>query len=176
MFNFTGKTVLITGASYGLGASFAEGFAAAGANLVLTARSKDLLEATGESCRKLGAKVLCVTGDVSKEDDVKRVVAAGIKEFGGIDTLVNNAGISAHALLEDVPADKLAWYEQLMRVNLWGSVYCTHAALPHLKNSHGRIVAVSSLAGLVGVPGRTAYSASKFGLVGMMQSIREEIK
>ena len=94
MFNFTGKTVLITGASYGLGASFAEGFAAAGANLVLTARSTDLLEATGEACRKLGAKVLCITGDVSKEDDVKKVVAAGIKEFGGIDTLVNNAGIS----------------------------------------------------------------------------------
>jgi short-subunit dehydrogenase len=63
-----------------------------------------------------------------------------------------------------------------MRVNLWGSVYCTHAALPHLKHSHGRIVAVSSLAGLVGVPGRTAYSASKFAMTGFFEALRTELK
>jgi NAD(P)-dependent dehydrogenase (short-subunit alcohol dehydrogenase family) len=79
-------------------------------------------------------------------------------------------------LLEDVPADKLAWYEDMMRVNLWGSVYCTHAALPALKESHGRIVAVSSLAGMVGVPGRTAYCASKFAMAGFFEALRAEVK
>jgi NAD(P)-dependent dehydrogenase (short-subunit alcohol dehydrogenase family) len=71
--------------------------------------------------------------------------------FGRIDALINNAGRSAHALFSEV--ENLAWYEELMRINLWGSVWCTHAALPHLKQSRGSIVAVSSLAGLVGVPG-----------------------
>jgi len=75
-----------------------------------------------------------------------------------------------------VPADKLAWYHEVMQVNLWGSVYCTHAALPYLKESHGRIVAVSSLAGLVGVPGRTAYSASKFALTGFFEALRTELQ
>ncbi len=72
--------------------------------------------------------------------------------------------MSAQALLQDV--SDLGWYEQLMRINHWGSVWCTHAALPHLKASRGRIVAVSSLAGLVGVPGRTAYSGTKFAMTG----------
>ena len=84
--------------------------------------------------------------------------------------------MSAHALFEDVKQENLAWYEELMRVNLWGAVCCTHAALPYLKQSHGRIVAVSSLAGLVGVPGRTAYSASKFALSGFFEALRAEVK
>jgi short-subunit dehydrogenase len=88
--------------------------------------------------------------------------------------LINNAGRSAHALFEDV-AD-LGWYEDLMRVNLWGSVWCTQAALPYLKASHGSIVAVSSLAGLVGIPGRTAYSASKFAMAGFFEALRAELK
>jgi hypothetical protein len=75
-----------------------------------------------------------------------------------------------------VRADDLHWYQDLMTVNLWGSVWCTHAALPHLKASRGRIVAVSSLAGLVGVPGRTAYSATKFAMTGFFEALRTELK
>jgi short-subunit dehydrogenase len=88
--------------------------------------------------------------------------------------LINNAGRSAHALFEDV-AD-LSWYEELMRVNLWGAIWCTHAALPYLKASRGSIVAVSSLAGLIGVPGRTAYSATKFAMGGFFEALRAELK
>jgi len=69
----------------------------------------------------------------------------------------------------------MGWYEDLMRINLWGSAWCTHAALPHLKASQGLIVAVSSLAGLVGVPGRTAYSATKFAMTGFFESLRVEL-
>ena len=88
--------------------------------------------------------------------------------------LVNNAGMSAHALLEDV--QDLAWYEQLMRVNHWSAVWCSHAALPWLKASQARLVAVSSLAGLVGVPGRTAYSATKFAMTGFFEALRVELQ
>jgi short-subunit dehydrogenase len=75
-----------------------------------------------------------------------------------------------------VRAEDLGWCERLMRINLWGSVWCTHAALPHLLATRGRIVAVSSLAGLVGVPGRTAYSASKFAMTGFFEALRAELK
>ena len=93
-----------------------------------------------------------------------------------IDVLVNNAGMSAHALFSDVRAQDLHWYEDLMRVNFWGAVWCTHAALPHLKETRGTIVAVSSLAGLMGVPGRNAYSATKFAVTGFFEALRAELK
>ncbi len=96
-----------------------------------------------------------------------------MRAFGRIDTLVNNAGMSAHALLADVT--DLGWYEHLMRINHWGSVWCTHAALPHLRASRGRVVAVASLAGLVGVPGRTAYCSTKFAMVGFFEALRVEL-
>jgi short-subunit dehydrogenase len=102
------------------------------------------------------------------------LVDAAIARFGSIDALINNAGRSAHALFAEV--EDLGWYEELMRTNLWGSVWCTHAALPFLKQSRGRIVAVSSLAGLVGVPGRTAYSATKFAMAGFFEALRAELK
>jgi short-subunit dehydrogenase len=101
------------------------------------------------------------------------LIAAAVKAFGRIDTLVNNAGMSAHATFAEVT--DLAWYQTLMRINHWGSVWCTHAALPHLKQSKGRLVAVASLAGLFGVPGRTAYSGTKFAMVGFFEALRTEL-
>jgi short-subunit dehydrogenase len=103
-------------------------------------------------------------------------VDQAVRGFGRIDTLVNNAGMTAQALFEDVRAEDLGWYEDLMRINLWGSVWCTHAALPHLKASQGSIVAVSSLAGLVGVPARTAYCATKFAMTGFFEALRVELQ
>jgi NAD(P)-dependent dehydrogenase (short-subunit alcohol dehydrogenase family) len=120
--------------------------------------------------------VLEVPTDVSEEAQCRALIDAAVQQFGGLDALINNAGVSAHALFEQVSAQDLGWYERLMRINLWGSVWCTHAALPHLKASHGSIVAVSSLAGLIGVPGRTAYSASKFAMAGFFEALRIELK
>jgi short-subunit dehydrogenase len=170
---------LITGASDGIGAEIARQIAAAHkseAGLVLAGRTQQKLDAVAEQCRAHGAQTLCVAMDVAQEAQCRSLVDQALQQFGRIDALVNNAGMSAQALFEDVRAEDLHWYEDLMRVNHWGAVWCTHAALPHLKAARGRIVAVSSLAGLVGVPGRTAYSATKFAMAGFFEALRIELK
>ena len=173
------NTFVITGASDGIGAEMARQIAqahGADAAIVLAARNRDRLEAVADQCRQHGTLVSVAPTNVSDEAQCRALIADAVQAFGRIDALVNNAGVSAQALFEDVKAQDLHWYEQLMKVNLWGSVWCTHAALPHLKASRGRIVAVSSLAGLVGVPGRTAYSATKFAMTGFFEALRAELK
>jgi len=172
------EVTVITGASEGIGAEMARQLAqshGATAALVLAARQASQLEAVAETCRKHGTQVLCVPTDVRVPSDCQILIARAMQQFGRIDTLINNAGVSAHALLQDVDATHLAWYEDLMRVNLWGTVWCTHAALPHLKATRGRLVGVSSLAGLAGVPGRTAYCATKFAMTGFLEALRTEL-
>jgi short-subunit dehydrogenase len=173
------KVIVITGASDGIGAEIARQLASSHKSeigLVLAARKLDALQAIAKQCEAQGAKTLCVRTDVGVRENCTALIAQATEKFGRIDALINNAGISAQALLEEVPADKLGWYEDVMRVNLWGSVWCTHAALPALIASKGSIVAVSSLAGLIGVPGRTAYSASKFAQTGFFEALRAEMK
>jgi short-subunit dehydrogenase len=173
------NVTIITGGSDGIGAEIARQLArrqqSEGA-LVLAGRSQDKLDAVAAQCRALGAQVLCIAMDVTDQAQCRSLVAQAVRQFGRIDTLVNNAGMSAQALFEDVRAEDLHWYEDLMKVNLWGAVWCTHAALPHLKATQGRIVAVSSLSGLLGVPGRTAYSATKFAMSGFFEALRAEVK
>lgn len=171
------NVIVITGASDGIGAEMARQWAARHGKscaLVLAARSVDKLEAVAAECRSRGAKVLVQRCDVGVQADCIALIDSAMKAFGHLDTLVNNAGMSAHASFEDVT--DLGWYETLMRINHWGSVWCTHAALPHLKASKGRLVAVASLAGLIGVPGRTAYSATKFAMTGFFEALRTELQ
>ncbi len=173
------KVYIITGASDGIGAEIARQLAksqGAQAALVLAARNQGKLDEVAAECKAMGAHSLTVATDVSQEAQCRALVDQAVAKFGRIDALVNNAGMSAQALFGDVKAEDLHWYEDLMKVNLWGAVWCTHAALPHLKQSQGHIVAVSSLAGLVGVPGRTAYSATKFAMTGFFEALRAELK
>ncbi|HEY0824471.1 MAG TPA: SDR family oxidoreductase [Ramlibacter sp.] len=173
------NVTLITGGSDGIGAEMARQLAArhgGGIALVLAGRSRDKLDAVAAQCSALGAQVLTIAMEMAEEAQCRELVARTVATFGRLDTLVNNAGISAQALFEQVSAQDLHWYEDLMKVNLWGSVWCTHAALPHLKASRGRIVAVSSLSGLLGVPGRTAYAATKFAMTGFFEALRAELK
>jgi short-subunit dehydrogenase len=173
------KVFVITGASDGIGAEIARQLAAGHreqAALVLAGRSREKLDTVAGQCRAQGSQVLAVPMDVSVETQCRELVAQAAREFGRIDALINNAGMSAQALFEEVRAEDLHWYETLMKVNHWGAVWCTHAALPHLKASRGHIVAVNSLAGLVGVPGRTAYSATKFAMTGFFEALRIELK
>lgn len=168
---FKGKTVVITGASSGIGKALAYEFAACGANIVMGARHEDKLVEIAEDLKKRGASVAYYVTDVTVEDDCRKLIVTAVGNFGGIDILICNAGISMRAIFDDV---ELSVLHRLMDVNFWGTVYCTKYALPYIQASHGSIVGVSSVAGLHGLPGRTGYSASKYAMTGFLDTIRIE--
>jgi short-subunit dehydrogenase len=174
MTSFRDKVVVITGASDGIGAQLARKLAGHGAKLVLAARRTEALDIVAADSGAKGAQVLTVRTDVGFEADCKHLIEQAYAQFGGIDILVNNAGVSGHAMFEEVTDFK--WYEDMMRVNFFGSLWCTRYALPHLKQARGLIVGVSSLAGKIGVPGRTAYSPSKFAMAGFFDALRIELR
>ena len=166
------KTVIITGASSGIGKACAEEFAKKGANLVLAARQYiTLCEITEDLEKRYGIKAVAVQCDVSQEKDCEHLIAQAILTFDRIDVLINNAGISMRALFKDLDLHVL---RNLMDVNFWGAVYCTKYAMPELLKNSGSVVGVSSIAGYRGLPGRTGYSASKFALNGFLESLRVE--
>lgn len=165
------KTVIITGASSGIGLAAARAFACQGAKLVIAARNEAALTALSVELKKSGAEVLAVKTDVSVEDECRKLIVDAAGHFGGIDVLVNNAGISMRALFAGLHLDVI---RRLMDVNFWGTVYCTKYALPYLLQSGGSVVGVISIAGHVGLPGRTGYSASKFAVRGFLDALRTE--
>ena len=171
--DFAGQVILLTGASSGIGAELARQFAAAGGRLALVARDATRLEAVAAECRAAGGDVLVVPGDVSIESSCADVVARTVAHYGRLDILVNNAGLGASGAFDEIT--DLTIFDTLMKVNYLGSVWCTAYALPHLKRSRGRIVAVSSLTGLTGVPKRTAYAATKHAMAGFFDSLRIEL-
>ena len=168
---FDGKTIVITGASSGLGEAMAREYSKLGARVVLGARNEQkLAQLVQEICSEGGDAVYLVT-DVTKEEDCRRLIERAVEEFGRIDVLICNAGISMRAAFDDVEMKVL---HRVMDVNFWGTVYCTKYALPHLQTSKGSLVGISSVAGLHGLPGRTGYSASKFAMTGLLETIRIE--
>lgn len=169
-----GKVIVITGASDGIGAELARQLARDKPKLVLAARRHDALERVAQECESCGAQTLVVPTDVGVEADCRALIAKAVEHFGAIDVLVNNAGVSMHARFEDIADTNV--YENLMRINLMGSIWPTHAAITHLKKSQGLVVAVSSLAGLVGVPERTTYCATKFAQTGFFEALRVEMQ
>lgn len=165
------KVVLITGASSGIGRAMAIEAAKRGARLAIMARNISELEKTAEMCRAQGAEVFLFAGDVSREDDCKDFVERTFDNYGAIDILINNAGISMRALLLDLDLDVI---RKVMDINFWGTVYCTKYALPYLLERKGTVAGISSIAGYKGLPGRTGYSASKFAMQGFLEALRIE--
>ncbi|MBC7626495.1 SDR family oxidoreductase [Ferruginibacter sp.] len=166
------KTIIITGASSGIGKSCAEEFAKRGANLVLGARQYvTLCEIAQDLEKRYNIKAVAVQCDVSKEADCVELISQAMITFKRLDVLINNAGISMRALFNHVDLNVL---RNLMDVNFWGAVYCTKYALPELLKNKGSVVGVSSIAGYRGLPGRTGYSASKFALNGFLEALRVE--
>lgn len=173
MAGFTGKTVLITGASEGIGRALAVALAGEGARLALNARNVARLAEAARTCAAQGAHVLELPGDVSQQEESAALVARTLAHFGALDALVNNAGITMWSRFDQI--SDLGVFARLLATNYLGAVYLTAAALPALKAARGLIVAVASVAGLTGVPERTGYAASKHALVGFFESLRIEL-
>ncbi|WP_304953371.1 SDR family oxidoreductase [uncultured Alistipes sp.] len=171
MKNFTNKTVIVTGASSGIGEALAREFAARGARVVLGARSIQKLQLIAGEIRDRGGEAVYCAVDVTQPEECRELIGTAVREFGGVDVLVCNAGLSMRALFDDVDLDVL---HRLMDVNFWGTVNCCKYALPYLQASKGSVVGVSSVAGLHGLPGRTGYSASKYAMTGFLETLRIE--
>ena len=171
------KVVIVTGASSGIGLASVRNFASLGAKVVLAARSIEKLEKIAEELNNRFAAhnsqliAHCIKTDVTKEEDCKNLIEKTIETFGKIDILVNNAGISMRAVFKDMD---LSVMRSLMDTNFWGTVFCTKYALPYLLETNGTLVGVISTAGYVGLPARTAYSASKFAVRGFLETLRIE--
>jgi short-subunit dehydrogenase len=170
MSNFTDKIVVITGGSDGIGKALVAQFLALGAKVATCGRNENklsLLAAEFPSSNLFTAQV-----DVSKQDQSEAFIKQVVDNWGRIDILINNAGISMRALVSEVSVQTL---QNVMDINFWGTVYCTKAALASIQQNKGVIVGVSSIAGYRGLPGRSGYSASKFALNGWLEALKTEL-
>ena len=170
---FFHNSVIVTGASLGIGRHLALQLADKGAWLVLAARNSVELERVVGLCRDRGGKAIAVPTDVSDSFQCKTLIERAVEEYGRIDTLINNAGIGMRARFDEI--SNLSVLETVMQVNFWGSVYCTHYALQYLRAAKGRIVTIISGGGLFAAPGACGYGASKHALVGFFKTLRVEL-
>jgi len=170
---FRGQVVIITGASAGIGRALAQQLARQGAKVTIAARRAERLEEVAATFRSLGAEVLVVPTDVSDETQCKALVENTVAAFGTLDMLINNAGLAVTALFDEFT--DLNLFRHTMGVNFYGAVNCTYYALPYLKQTKGRIVAISSLGGKTAIPYNTPYCASKYSLHGFYDSLRMEL-
>ncbi|MCD0473168.1 3-ketoacyl-ACP reductase [Flavobacterium sp. EDS] len=174
MSNLKNKNALITGAGKGIGKAVAIALAKEGVNVILMARTQADIDTVAAEINTLGVKSLAITADVSDINSVNNAVEKALAEFKTIDILINNAGIAAFGnFLELEPA---AW-ERIIQVNLMGTYYVTRAVLPNMiANQTGDIINISSTAGLNGNALTSAYSASKFAVLGLTDSLMQEMR
>lgn len=168
--DFANKVVVITGGSEGIGRALVEIMLSRGAKVATCGRKHDKLYLLQKKFPNKPLHVL--VADVSSESDCNQFIQSTLKTYGRIDVLINNAGLSMRATV--LEADVNA-FKRLMDVNYWGTVYCTKAALPSIIESKGTIVGISSIVGYRGIPGRSAYSASKFAMRGWLEALRVEM-
>jgi len=171
--DFRGSTVVVTGAGGGLGRALCQCFARAGARIVALDRDAAAAQDTAAALCAGGAEALALRCDVSREDDCAAAMAAARRAFGGIDVLVNNAGITHRSAFTRTEP---AVIRRVMEVNFFGALHCTHAALEDLVARRGMVIAVSSVAGFAPLIARTGYAASKHALHGFFDSLRSEVE
>lgn len=169
-----GKTAIVTGAARGIGAAIAKCYARQGANVVINSRSESAsLRETIADIEAMGGRVIASIGDVSDAKYASRMVAEAIEQFGGVDVLVNNAGV-----IKDRPISflKESEWDEVLNTNLKGAFLCSKAAIkPMLKAGAGRIINIASITALSGRPGQTNYGAAKAGLIGFTKSLAREV-
>lgn len=167
---FQDKVVVITGGSDGIGRALIDALIPLGAKVATCGRNHDKIYAL--QMRYSNVMLHAMVCDVSIERECRRFIESTIDTFGGIDILINNAGISMRSMFNDVD---VAVMRQVMEINFFGAMYCTKFALPSILERKGTIVGVSSVAGFRGLPGRSGYSASKFALQGWLEALRTEL-
>jgi short-subunit dehydrogenase len=168
--DLTGKRILITGASSGIGKALARELAARGARLILTARSEDKLS---ELAKSLPGETLVVAADIARDEDRQRLLDRTVEHFGGLDVLINNAGVASWAHFADSNEDIL---RTIMEVNFFGPADLIRRAIPILTDGQQpAVVNVSSMCGRRGMPAWPEYSASKFALCGLTEALRGEM-
>jgi short-subunit dehydrogenase len=167
---FKDKVVAVTGGSDGIGKALVHELLLAGAKVATCGRSHDKLYQLQVS--HPGYHMHTLVADMANEADCKRFIESTIEAFGGIDILINNAGISMRALFNDLDVEVM---KQVMDINFFGAIHCTKLALPSILERKGDIVGISSIAGYRGLPGRSGYSASKFALQGWLEALRTEL-
>jgi 3-oxoacyl-[acyl-carrier protein] reductase len=169
------QTAIITGAGKGIGAATAHALAAEGVQLGLVARTAaDLEQLQRTLTDKYGVKVFFATADIGNRSEVERAVATLTEQLGRVDILINNAGAGTFGKLVEMDPEE---WERIIRVNLLGTYYVTHAVLPTmLKQNRGNIINISSTSGERGAATTSAYSASKFGIMGMTESLMQEVR
>ncbi len=169
---FEGRTAIVTGSSRGLGKAIAEKLGILGANVVLTGTSETVFNTAAELEAK-GIKAVAIVGDVRNAEDVKNMISKAVETFGGIDILINNAGITKDKPMAMMSEDD---WDTVLDINLKGCFLCTKAAAKlMIKKKYGRIINVSSVAGAYGNPGQANYSASKGGMIGLTKTTAKEL-
>ena len=171
-FDISDKTVLVTGATSGLGRHLAMALLQDGANVIIHGRNDEKLRKTMESFRDFENKTASVLGDISKPEDCRNIIRDSLNAFGRLDILINNAGTGSSGLLADTLP--LAT-RKVIEPNLLGTIYMTHYAIPHIVRTRGSIILISSLAGLYGLPYRSIYCISKMALTALAQALRIEL-
>lgn len=170
-----GKTAVITGGSKGIGYAIAASLAAAGCNVSISSRHANEVERAARELSERGAgTVEGIVCDVRNRDDVRRMIDRTVERFGGLQILVNNAGVGRFAPMSELTPED---WDQVIRTNLDGVYFCCHAAIPHLRNNDDSwIINIASLAGKNPLPGGAAYNASKFGLVGFSEALMLDVR
>ena len=167
---FKNKVVAITGGGEGIGKALVNLFISKGAKVATCGRNESKLN--NLKVQHTNQPLFTIVADVSSENDCKNFISSTINTFGDIDILINNAGISMRALVNDTD---LATLKNVMDINFWGTVYCTKFALSSILKTKGAIVGLSSVAGYRGLPGRGGYSASKHAINGWLEALRTEL-
>ena len=170
-----GRTALVTGASQGIGRAIALAFAREGANVAVTARSRDKLDSLVDEARSAGARALAIPADIGVESEVTHIADTAVKQFGGVDILVNNAAI----IHSRIPVSQMdpQLFRDVLNVNLTGAFLITKAVLPGMiSNGYGKVINISSIGGRKGAAGRSAYRITKAGLISFTESLAAEVK